>query len=278
MIKIGSIGYNCTHPSSFCVDWKSGPGAYILLLVKTPAFFRLGKNEFEVKPGTAVVISPGTPTYYRPLGRKYTDDWFYFDAPDEDIKALSDLGIMIDFPSYIGPIDSLSTMIYEMTAEFYGAEPFHEEIAFCLTEVFFRRLARAIANGSGDLLGISDGKRAELNALRSRIYRDPASLPAISDLAEEMKISLSSLEHLYKKAFGTPIIADIVNSRVDCSKRLLLSTKLSLSEVAEQSGYNTTCTFMRQFKRKVGVTPSTFRRLADCGEWNPSSDMEPKQK
>ncbi len=267
MIKIGSIGYNCSHPEGFYVDWRTGPGAYILLLVKTPAIFRLGGEEFDVKPGSVVVISPSTPTFYKPTGKEYTDDWFYFETDGDNEKILTDLGISVDRPMYIGAIDVFSTMIFEMTVEYYSSEPYHSEIVELYTDIFFKRLSRVLTTKLAYKPGLPDEKRTALAQLRARIYRSPAELPAVTAIAEEMKISVSGLEHLYKKAFGTSVISDIVNSRVSYAKKLLMSTKMQISEVAEKSGYNSCYSFMRQFKQKVGVTPTAFRKFTSYGKW-----------
>lgn len=269
MVRIGSIGYNCSHSDGFTVDWRTGPGAYILLLVKTPAEFVLGGERFDVRAGTIVVISPETPTFYRAVSGEYIDDWFYFDLVSPDsVKWLGDLGIPINSPCYVGAADDLSGMIYEMTVEFYSSEPYHEEIVAHYTDIFFRRLGRMLQKKLTYKPGLSDNKRTELANLRSRIYREPAALPSVAGIAEEMKISVSGLEHLYKKAFGTSIINDIVNSRVGYAKRLLMSTKMQISEIAERSGYNSCYSFMRQFKQKTGSTPTEYRKFAAYGAWS----------
>ena len=268
MIRIGSIGYNCSHAEGFVVDWKSGPGANILLLVKTPAEFVLGSERFEVRAGSVVVISPDMPTFYKSISGEYIDDWFYFDLDADGRKLLENIGIPFNTPRYVGAADSLSSMIYEMTVEFYSSETYHEDIVAHYTDIFFRRLGRMISKTPAVASGLSENKRTELANLRSRIYREPATLPSVAGIAEEMKISVSGLEHLYKKAFGTSIISDIVNSRVSYAKRLLMSTKMQISEVAERSGYNSCYSFMRQFKQKTGSTPTEFRKFAAYGNWS----------
>lgn len=44
------------------------------------------------------------------------------------------------------------------------------------------------------------------------------------------------------------------------AKKLLLSTSLSIAEVAEQSGYGDYRVFTKVFKKTEGVTPSQYRR------------------
>ena len=275
MLRIGSIGYNCSHGKDFIVDWKKGPGAYILLLIKTPAEFRLGTNGFSVSAGTVLIIAPDTPTFYRPSGDEYIDDWFYFETDgEEDIERLKALGIPIEKPMSVGAADDLSSMIFEMTVEFYSSEPHHEEIVELYTDIFFKRLSRRICKSTSSKSGLSEDKRTELANLRARIYREPASMPSVAGIAEEMKMSVSGLEHVYKKAFGTSIINDIVNSRISYAKQLLMATRLQISEVAERCGYNSCYSFMRQFKQKAGVTPSEFRKFAAYGEWSEKESAE----
>ena len=44
------------------------------------------------------------------------------------------------------------------------------------------------------------------------------------------------------------------------AKKLLLSTSLSVAEVAEQSGYGDYRVFTKVFKKSEGITPSQYRR------------------
>ena len=51
------------------------------------------------------------------------------------------------------------------------------------------------------------------------------------------------------------------------AKKLLLSTYLSVAEVAEQSGYGEDRVFTKVFKKNEGVTPSQYRRdFLETGE------------
>lgn len=269
MIKIGSIGYNCSHSEDFYVDWKNGPGAYILLLVKTPSEFTLGDKQFTVNAGSVVIISPDTPTFYKPSGKEYADDWFFFETEDDGKgSSLKDLGIPTDCPIQVGAPDMFSSLIFDMTVEFYSSEPYHDEIVGHYTEIFFKRLSRALIKRLDFKPGLSDDKKTELASLRSRIYSDPASVPSVACIADELSLSISGLEHLYKKAFGTSVISDIVNSRINYAKKLLMSTKMQITDIAEKCGYNSAYSFMRQFKIKTGTTPSVFRKFAAYGAWS----------
>ena len=50
-MKIGSIGYNHVHDmkyENFIMDRPIGPGAVLLLLIKTPSVFRVGGVQYQV--------------------------------------------------------------------------------------------------------------------------------------------------------------------------------------------------------------------------------------
>ena len=56
------------------------------------------------------------------------------------------------------------------------------------------------------------------------------------------------------------IVADLTNIRMEKAKKLLLSTSLSVAEVAERAGYGDYRVFTKVFKKSEGVTPSQYRR------------------
>ncbi len=265
MISIGSIGYNHSHGDNFILDCPGGPGAWLFLLMKTPAFMEIDGVNYDVKPGTVFVLDPRIPCRYGAAGGEYTDDWCYFNISDDDLNDLKNMGIEINSPIYLGAFDELSSIIYEITVEYYSSDLYHDEIVGAYTDILLKRISRGVLKHPRHEASPASDRRTNLASLRSRIYREPGTLPAVAALAEELGVSVSGLEHIYKKAFGTSVINDIINSRIIYAKKLLLSSKMLVSEVAEKCGYNCCYSFMRQFKLKTGLTPTEFRRLAATG-------------
>ncbi|MGN1113824.1 MAG: helix-turn-helix domain-containing protein [Oscillospiraceae bacterium] len=88
-------------------------------------------------------------------------------------------------------------------------------------------------------------------------------------LAEDMSLSVLSdkfhlnpqyISQLFKNEIGVNFLAYLTNIRMEKAKNLLLSTSLSVAEVAEQSGYGDYRVFTKVFKKSEGVTPSQYRR------------------
>lgn len=79
----------------------------------------------------------------------------------------------------------------------------------------------------------------------------------LSDIAAFSFVSVSYLCTLFKKMFGTTIIKYLTSKRISEAKKLLNSGK-SISEAAEESGFNDYANFMRTFKKIVGVPPKKY--------------------
>ena len=92
---------------------------------------------------------------------------------------------------------------------------------------------------------------------------------SLSVLAEEFHLNPQYISQLFKSEIGVNFLAYLTNIRMEKAKKLLLTTSLSIAEVAEQSGYGDYRVFTKVFKKSEGVTPSQYRRdflEADGGE------------
>ena len=83
---------------------------------------------------------------------------------------------------------------------------------------------------------------------------------SLSVLAEEFHLNSQYISQLFKSEIGVGFLAYLTNIRMEKAKKLLLSTSLSVAEVAEQSGYGDYRVFTKVFKKAEGITPSQFRR------------------
>ena len=83
---------------------------------------------------------------------------------------------------------------------------------------------------------------------------------SLSVLAEEFHLNPQYISQLFKNEIGVGFLAYLTNIRMEKAKKLLLSTSLSIAEVAEQAGYGDYRVFTKVFKKAEGVTPSQYRR------------------
>lgn len=83
----------------------------------------------------------------------------------------------------------------------------------------------------------------------------------VAELAKFCNLSESRFLHLFKTATGTSPHLFQQDLRLNDAKLLLSSTKLSVSEISAQSGYNNPLYFSRVFKRKTGLSPMKYREI-----------------
>ena len=88
-------------------------------------------------------------------------------------------------------------------------------------------------------------------------YADDVSLSA---LAERYGVSYSHLSKLFHDYSGLTFREYLLSLRIDRAAELLLSTDMPVKRVAFESGFRDTGYFIRQFKRKHGLTPVNFRK------------------
>ena len=87
-MKIVNVGYNFKHPKVFSINRPFGSGDYILLVVRTPAFFILNQEKQVINSNCIVVYKKGTPQIYGATEDEYINDWIHFEADENDIKMI----------------------------------------------------------------------------------------------------------------------------------------------------------------------------------------------
>jgi AraC-like DNA-binding protein len=84
---------------------------------------------------------------------------------------------------------------------------------------------------------------------------------SISFLAKRFSISESYLSHLFKDVTGFTVINYINTVRIKEAQRLLINTNKTITEIANQVGFNTITHFGRVFKKSINTSPSKYRKL-----------------
>lgn len=82
----------------------------------------------------------------------------------------------------------------------------------------------------------------------------------IDDLCEKTHYSRSYLFREFKKATGQGIIEYYNVLKIEEAKKLLRSTDLSVTEISDRLGYDTSGYFCRQFKFRTGETPLKYKK------------------
>jgi len=84
--------------------------------------------------------------------------------------------------------------------------------------------------------------------------------PSIEDLARDLQISPFHFIRQFEAVFGVTPHQFRIQSRVDLAKHLLASGQHSVTDVCMEVGFSSLGSFSALFTRRVGETPSAYRR------------------
>lgn len=83
---------------------------------------------------------------------------------------------------------------------------------------------------------------------------------SISALCNKFYISRSKLYSISKEKWDIGITDYIRNERIEAAKKMLMTTSLSVSEIAEKNGFPDANYFIRLFKKINNITPAQYRK------------------
>lgn len=81
----------------------------------------------------------------------------------------------------------------------------------------------------------------------------------VDTMTELSELAPTTFSRRFKRATGHSPIEYIQAVRIEAAKRMLESKDTSIEEIGRNVGYGDSASFRRLFKRKVGVTPSSYR-------------------
>jgi len=108
-------------------------------------------------------------------------------------------------------------------------------------------------------LGLHD---LELEKLCESIRENPHHNYSNAELASMLKLSLGHFVRLFRHHQKMSPREFVIQARMDRAKVLLKTTTLNISEISDATGYRDVYHFSRQFRQKVGSSPSGYRNMA----------------
>lgn len=82
---------------------------------------------------------------------------------------------------------------------------------------------------------------------------------SLDDLSRLVSLEKSYFLRLFRKETGKTPIETLIEMRLDKASDLIISTGLTISEIAERCGYNTVSFFISEYKKRYGITPDAQR-------------------
>ena len=103
-------------------------------------------------------------------------------------------------------------------------------------------------------------KDSRIQNVTQTLNADP--LLTLPELAHNCQISASRLSHQFKDEMGVNVKDYRLDCRLQRAAEMLVSTDMRIKEIAYLAGYSHCSSFVRAFKTRFGVSPSSYRALS----------------
>jgi AraC-like DNA-binding protein len=211
----------------------------------------------RIESGDAAVIPPETPHTYI---ADEIDPWsiWWLHATGSDVDELV-AGIVGSQPEPVLPLRDV-----------YTAVALVEQVVSLLENDETAATLYQAAGAAWNLFGLlcSDRLRGEpqtsdrIHVVQEYLRANLASSVSVSDLARLAGLSTSHFSALFKASTGSGVVEYVKRLRSARARELLLTTTLSIGEIAAQTGYADAFYFSRQFRAVNGTSPTVFRAAA----------------
>ena len=176
-----------------------------------------------------------------------------FDRPIAEVKLLDVLKTRDPEITYL--IDKIAK---ETASEALGGMLYTEALSIQLAVLLLKRYAAITYRHCGHSAGFSSAQHCYITDYVEANLHEPLSLET---LANELGMGLWTFIRRFRRTFGEPPHAYIVNRRVTRAQRLLSQGILPLKEIALLCGFSDQAHFTRVIRKHLKVTPGSLRKV-----------------
>ncbi|MCP5431779.1 MAG: helix-turn-helix transcriptional regulator [Alphaproteobacteria bacterium] len=136
--------------------------------------------------------------------------------------------------------------------------------AACSVAIAPRAKKAQLPPGStGWLAGLKDPAVGHaLSLMHARLNEDWTT----EGLAERVNLSRSAFAERFSEIVGVPPMRYLLNWRMAVASHRLRESRLAISQIAFEVGYESEAAFTRAFRREFGVPPAAWRKAGAAGQ------------
>ncbi len=249
------------HPSTHVFDWEKGRRLQEFQIVYVAAgkgIFELEKSvNLEVQAGTIMLLFPGVWHRYRPVSEiGWEEFWVGFDGHFAEYlmkqdcfdaqKPLISIGFNAEFLDIFRRLIDL--VKYEGVA--------FRQISSCLViQMLGLVYSSALMNGKTRLR-----QEQIIHSARFKIHENWEQNLDFAAIAAEQNVGYEWFRKTFKEVLGTSPGQYLLNLKIEKTGQILRETSLTISEISAKAGFESEFYFSRIFKKKMGQTPSEYRK------------------
>ena len=253
-MKFNSIHASYPEKKGFCLHRKTKDQT-IFIHFLTSATIELRGSVVQLAPGACLFFAPHSEYVLSAPDGDLLHDWFH--AEGDAAELFLQYGLEPETVYYPSPHDFITEMIAAIAAERKMGYPFSGRLCSLMGEQLIARLARfCTLQNHADLA--PDVYRA-MYEIRESLHTAFSEDWTVEKMALKTNLSPSYFHTLYKRMFGVTPKKDLNDIRLQHAKSLLMHSNLSITEIAERSGFGSDFHFIRAFKNAFGSSPNQYR-------------------
>ena len=248
------LGYFYYEPDYF-IRREHYDSFLIMLVTKGSCLITVNGTSFIAEKGDVVLLDCYAPHQYESQG-EWEASWLHFDGPlarnyYEQISTL--------YGNLITPrnLDVISHSLSKIFHTFRNSNTIIEAsiskyIVAILTELL-------LSKGNNNTASTKQNSLSEIITFINESFAEPITL---QELASRANLSLFYFTRIFTKEIGMTPHQYLIATRLNSAKFLLISTTMSVKEIAYKTGFTSESSFCSTFKKWEHTTPSQYRSVA----------------
>lgn len=216
-------------------------------------------------PGTPINMRFRKPGYYENISIYYTEHYLsrfmkYYPVLGDFVGKMGQqqAGVLwrTNQVASTEMLDTVDNILRPVT----GTESIHVQLKTKGHEVLAVALQQATLNPVIRAVKFSDREMDNIYRTRDWLLKNLTQYFSLQEIAVSAGVTVYKLQAGFKKIYGMPVFEFVRWHRMVKARKLLVTTSLTMSEIANRVGYANTVTFSAAFKACFHTTPGSYRK------------------
>ncbi len=246
--------FGITYPdSSYYIKREPAPCFIIEYVVSGHGYLEINDERYKLSPGDAYIIHPGDfCTYYADKEDPYKKYWINFST-----------GFF--FTELLKAYDLNDRVIREMDLSDFFERLFKLEDDYDSNDEMYIHVSRLVFDAMMQIALHKENNPISADRdlaykVRNALYRSITTRTTMDEIAKKFYRSKNDITRQFKRRYNTTPHDYLIELRIGKAKNLLVNSKKTLAEIARYLCFSSEYHFSNTFKKRVGVSPSEFRK------------------
>ena len=246
--------FGITYPnSSYYIKRDPAPCFIIEYVVLGHGYLEVNDEKYKLNPGDAYFIHPGDfCTYYADKNDPYKKYWINFAADFFFTEMLK--SYKIDDRVFRGM--DLSGFFDELF-KLEELSDSNDDLFIPVSKLIFGAIMEIALHKENDAAATGNDLAYKV---RNVLYRSISTRITIDDIAKKFYRSKNDINRQFKKQYNTTPHNFLLELRITKAKNMLVNSRKTIAEIANLLCFSSEFHFSNTFKKKVGISPSEFRK------------------